>query len=272
MSKKTKILFTDLDETLLNSDKSISQENLDAIKCMINHGHKFVISTGRPLKSALLLAEEYDFIAPGFYISSFNGGQIYDCYEKKTIYTASISLTFVRKLFDEAYQRGLHVHTYSSDYVVSEHLTEMLQYYTSVIKVPYTVVDSVTDYLTEDPFKIIVADTDHAKLEAFRAEMKPLYEPGLNSVFSNPCLLEYGNPEATKGNAIRHICSFFDIPVANSVAAGDEENDISMIDVAGVGVVMCNGKESVKSHGDYITEHDNNHHGIKEIIDKFILT
>ena len=52
--EKTKILFTDLDETLLSSDKTISKENLEAIRKMTEAGHKFVISTGRPLQSALL--------------------------------------------------------------------------------------------------------------------------------------------------------------------------------------------------------------------------
>lgn len=270
--EKTKILFTDLDETLLSSDKTISKENLEAIRKMTEAGHKFVISTGRPLQSALLLAREYNFIAPGFYVSSFNGGLIYDCYEQKTLSTASIPLPLVRTIFDEAKKRSIHVHTYSKEAVIAERDSEMLRHYVRVIKLPSLIVDSVTDYLDYEPLKVIVADLhDHEMLEDFRQTMKPVLEPALNSVFSNPSLLEYGNPAATKGNAVKSICEYFNIPIENSIAAGDEENDITMIDVAGVGVAMCNGKENVKRHGDYITEHDNNHHGIKEIIEKFIL-
>ena len=84
MNTDTKILFTDLDDTLLTSSKEISQTNLSAIDRLLEAGHKFVFNTGRPIQSALPLAIKYNFVKPGFYISSFNGGLIYDCYEKKT--------------------------------------------------------------------------------------------------------------------------------------------------------------------------------------------
>ena len=55
----------------------------------------------------------------------------------------------------------------------------------------------------------------------------------------------------------------------NAVAAGDEENDISMIEAAGVGVAMANATPRLKECADYITEQDNDHDGIAEVIDKF---
>ncbi|MCR5406711.1 MAG: Cof-type HAD-IIB family hydrolase, partial [Lachnospiraceae bacterium] len=57
MSKK--ILFTDLDGTLLDSNKNISPEDLEAIKELTASGHKFVISTGRPIQSAVKIAQRY---------------------------------------------------------------------------------------------------------------------------------------------------------------------------------------------------------------------
>ena len=76
---KTRILFTDLDGTLLDSYKNISDQNLQAIDKMIKAGHKFVISTGRPIQSAILIAKRYGWDGDGYYISSYNGGLIYDC-------------------------------------------------------------------------------------------------------------------------------------------------------------------------------------------------
>ncbi len=57
----------------------------------------------------------------------------------------------------------------------------------------------------------------------------------------------------------------------NSIAAGDEENDISMIEAAAIGVCMANGNPAVKKLADYVTQNDNNHDGIAEVIQKFIL-
>ena len=70
---------------------------------------------------------------------------------------------------------------------------------------------------------------------------------------------------------MKHLCEYLNIPIENSVAAGDEENDTTMLEVAGVGAAMANGIDITKNAADYITEHDNNHDGISEIIEKFIL-
>lgn len=273
MTTDKKILFSDLDGTLLNSEKNINKTDLAAIRKMTANGHKFVIATGRPIQSALKIAERYDFVTPGFYIASFNGGLIYDCYKKTTIEKHTVPLKIVRHLFDEAAKAGLHCHTYSRTHVISEHDTEALKHYTKHIGMPSLVVDDVTAALTEEPVKLIVISLKgRIELTAFREKLAPWESGKLSSTFSSDILLEYANPNSTKGNAVKFLCNYFGIPITYAIAAGDEENDISMIDAAGCGVVMCNGTDITKAHADYITEHDNDHGGIAEIIEKFILT
>lgn len=266
-----KILFTDLDATLLTDQKDIEPEVLDAIHAMSKKGHKFVLASGRPLASVLQLAEKYGFTQSGFYITSFNGALIYDCYEQKELRRIGIPHSRVRAVFDAAKERGIHVHTYTDTHVLTEKMSDMLLYYCEHIGLPYRIVDDVIKELDFEPQKIIVAALDdHALLETFREEMRPILEPALSSVFSNPRLLEYGNPDSTKGAALRFLCSYCNIPVENSVAAGDEENDIPMIEAAGIGVAMANAKESVKKAADFVTVNDNNHGGMKEIIERFL--
>lgn len=74
-----------------------------------------------------------------------------------------------------------------------------------------------------------------------------------------------------KGVAIRYLCNFLDISTDNTIAVGDEQNDITMIQNANIGVVVANAVEEAKRVADYITEHDNNHDAIAEVIEKFIL-
>lgn len=268
-----KILFSDLDGTLLNSQKEISQTNLDAIRKMTEEGHKFVIATGRPIQSAIRIAQEYGFITPGFYIASYNGGLIYDCYEKKTIQKYTVPLPYIRYLFDEAAKEGLHCHTYSRTHVVSEHQTDALDHYTKHIGMPGLVVDDVLSALDEEPVKLIVISLDgRGQLAAFRDRLAPWADERLFSTFSSDILLEYANLSSTKGCAVQFLCEYFHIPIENAIAAGDEENDITMIDAAGIGVVMQNGTASTKQHADYITERDNDHDGIAEIVEKFVLS
>ena len=74
-----------------------------------------------------------------------------------------------------------------------------------------------------------------------------------------------------KGFAVRWFCDYLGIPIENSVAAGDAQNDVEMLKAAHVGAVMCNAFPGIAEYGNYVTEHDNNHDGVAEIIHKFIL-
>ena len=114
-----KILFTDLDGTLLDDNKDISAEDMSAIRKMIAAGHKFVMTTGRPLTSVKKLASRYGFLEAGFYLVSFNGGLIYDCESQEAILTRYIPVEEVKAIMDAAHACGMHAHTYSGDLVVS---------------------------------------------------------------------------------------------------------------------------------------------------------
>lgn len=270
--KSTKILFTDLDGTLLDDQKNISRHSLDTIKRMTDAGHKLVLCSGRPINSVLAVSEQFGFTGPGFYVVSYNGGLIYDCYEKKTILHSPLSFDCVKYLFDQAEQEGLHVHTYSDTHIISLHDTPELAHYCEHIKMPTLVTDDILGILDEEPMKLIVMDLNgRSRLEAFRAKLSSWAEGKVSSTFSSPVLLEYGSPVSSKGNAVKYLCEYLNIPIENSVAAGDEENDTTMLEVAGVGAAMANGIDITKNAADYITEHDNNHDGISEIIEKFIL-
>ena len=267
-----KILFTDLDGTLLDSGKNISPANLNAIDRMIKGGHKFVIATGRPIQSAIQISRRYGWTGEGYYIASYNGGLIYDCNEDKALVRFPVKMEYVRHILDEAKASGIHAHTYDDVNVVSEKDTPELAAYCKGIMVPPVVVDDATAYLKSEPIKVIaISNGSHAVLDPFRNRLAPYCEGRLATVFSNPMLLEFENPRSTKGQAVSFMCSHFNIPLSDSIAVGDEENDISMIRTAGLGVAMANATDEVKAIAGYVTENDNDHDGISEIIYKFIL-
>ena len=90
--------------------------------------------------------------------------------------------------------------------------------------------------------------------------------------FSSREFLEVVPKGINKGNAVRAYCDMFHIPAANTVAAGDEQNDLPMILAAGVGCAAANAVDEVKAGADYVTENDNNHSAVAEIIRKFMLS
>ena len=282
-----KILFTDLDGTLLDDNKDISQRDFDSINRMIAQGHKFVVTTGRPLVSAKRIAEKYGFVQPGFYLVSFNGGLIYDCGTGESILTRRISVDDVKFIMDAAFRAGMHAHTYAGDLVVSEHETEQLKTYCRQMQMDYVVVKDIREYfgtistgtvpgspinvVVKPPIKVnIITPLDHSSLVDFRAEMRKTTAEKLFDVFSKPEMLEFSDLKSNKGDAVRFMADFYKVPLADTIAVGDEENDCPMIEAAGVGVAVANASQVAKDAADYVTECDNNHSALTEVIEKFV--
>ncbi len=88
---------------------------------------------------------------------------------------------------------------------------------------------------------------------------------------SCPEYLEFNHPEANKGNGVKVLTDMLNIPIEQVLAIGDSFNDISMLDVAGLGVAVANAPDEVKAHADFITL-PNNHDGVAHAIEKFILS
>lgn len=283
-----KILFSDLDGTLLTDDKQILDKDMAAIERMLAAGHKFLITTGRPLYSAKQLAQKYGFFKPGFFLVSFNGGLIYDCGTGEAILTRNISVDEAKFIMDEAHRNGFHAHTYAGDLVISEYETEQLKNYCSIMGMDFLIVNDIREYFGQSnvqaavpnapinvvikpPIKVnVITPLDHSSLLDFRAEMRKTTEGKLFDVFSKPEMLEFSDLKTNKGDAVRFMADFYNVPLSETIACGDEENDCPMIQAAGVGVAMANASETAKSCADYITKCDNNHGGIAEIIEKFV--
>ena len=266
-----KIVFMDLDGTLFTDDKRISPKDLDAINRAMDAGHKMVFNTGRPIMSVLPTAEEYGLDRAGFLISSFNGGLIYDCGSRSTLMEHHLDMGTVRYFMDEAVKSGLHCHTYSETNVISEKDTKELEFYTKRIKVPGLVTDDFTKAVSKPPIKIIVMCLEgRERLEKFRREHED-YARDLYTTFSDDRLLEYSHRLTNKGEAVRFLCDHLGIAREDSIGIGDEENDLPMIEAAGIGVCMKNGSALLMEKAGYVTEHTNNGSGVAEVIEKFVL-
>lgn len=269
-----KILFTDLDDTLLDNDKNVAPEDVDTIKEMLGRGHRFVIATGRPIYSAKKVAKKLGLYRDGIYIVASNGGVIYDCSQEKIIHADTLDIALVDVMFKSAMAENKHIHTYTDDYVVSMRKTLSLEIYSKKISMPYKILDKIPEDLPAPPPKLVIMSIEEGSrkiLEDFEKRHAETVKGRAVSVFSNDFLLEYLPVGVSKGRAVTGLCEMLGIPVADSVAVGDEANDIPMIDAAGVGAVMKNGTDEAKSHALYVTDRTNNECGVSEVIRKFIL-
>lgn len=266
-----KLLFTDLDGTLLNNDSQVSPGTKAFLDDFLQAGNKLILSSGRPLLSILEVKEKAGLTQPGIFLTCSNGALIYDCDRSCSVLEKRLSLSYVPYLQQQADKYNLHIQTYRTDAIVSPAEDEEIQYYRRKIHLPLIVSPVLRDALTEGPFKMLAISLhDHDKLEAFRNSISGWAENKVRTIYSNDMYLELFDWNAGKGSAVRFLCDYFHVPASDSYAAGDADNDISMLMAAGTGIAMQNAADSVKQKADVITGLDNHHDGLADTMRRLL--
>ena len=266
-----KLLFTDLDGTLLNNDSMVSPDTKTFLDEFIAAGNKLILSSGRPKDSVLEVKNDAGLTQPGILLSCYNGAQIYDCDSHRSIMEKKLPLPYISYLQKQASDYGVHIHTYTEDSIVSPADNEEVRFYRRRIHLPLIISPSLSDALTEEPCKMIAINLhDHSRLEAFRMGIADWAEDKIQTIFSNDMYLELFRHDAGKGNALRFLCDYFGVSLSDAYAAGDADNDISMLQAAGTGIAMLNATDSVKQAADIITELDNDNDGLAKIMRKLL--
>ena len=265
---KTKILFTDMDGTLLNKQKEVTPYTREVLEKWCQAGHKFVLCSGRDINNLKSVWKSLSLNYPGMYLIGYNGGQIYDCEQDKTLYRIGLSHSQVAHIKETADSFGIHFHTYSETCIVSPKADEGLTYYQRFINTPTVIAPDIFTVLDVEPCKcLLIERKDTAKLEQLRLTLLPWAEKeGITLAYSNPYYLEVFPSRSGKGAAVLKLCELLNMNPLFSIAAGDAENDISMIEKAGLGIAMANATESVKNTATTITEYDNDHDGLAHTI------
>lgn len=268
-----KIIVCDLDETLISKDRTISQENIQAIRQATEKGVIFVPCTGRGYNSVHNTTKELGlFGKEGQYVISYNGGAITENKDEKLLYFQGIT-------FEEAsslYKKGLTyehicIHIYTPDRVwVRNFYPEEVEYLAN--RQPCTEIfsDDIDFLKGKEIVKAIYMNTDYTYLKKIEAEIADL-TTNLDVSFSSNRYMEFNRKGVSKGNGLQRLCNLLHVDIQDTIAIGDNYNDLSMIKAAGLGVGVANTAEGMKKECDCITEHDCNHSAIAEVIHKFIL-
>ena len=268
---KKRLLFLDLDGTLLNDAKEITPGNREALERTLQRGHGVIITTGRPLKSALAQARRLGLDKPGCYTIAYNGAMVYDWSKQDKMFARALSKDSVIRVFEQANKIGEHIQTYDSYDVLVEPRgdDEAVRRYCKMVSMTHRVIDDIHTDLQEDPVKCLVIN--YEKKEGLLKMQDWIREnmPEMDCFFSCEQFLEVVPKGMNKGEAVKMLCKKLDVEIENAVACGDAANDLAMLKAAGIGVAMINGADEVKAVADYITTRDNNHDGVAEAADKF---
>ena len=230
-------------------------------------GNKLVLSSGRPRDSVLEVKNNAGLTQSGILLICNNGTLVYDCDLHKPILEKTMPLSYVSHLQKEADALGLHIQTYTQDSIVCREEDEEIRFYRRRIHLPLILAGDYASTLTAEPYKMLAIELrDHEKLLAYCDRIANWAKDKIAYIFSNEWYLELFVKDAGKGNAVRFVCDYFGVPLSDAYAAGDADNDISMIQAAGTGIAMANAAPEVKEAADIVTRLSNDKDGLAECI------
>lgn len=268
--RRKNILFTDMDGTLLLNDSTISPQMKIAIDKLTAAGHQFVLSSGRPLPSIIEQKVKFGLNYSNIWIISNNGGIIYDCNNERIIRNIKLSSDIISQVVKIADDNHVHAHGYTESEIVGYEDDDELKYYRRKIHMPFVATDDIAKRLKEGSYKIeIIHLSNKAILKKVESELIEKLSDKIDVFFSNDQYLEVMPKGVNKGEAILFLQNYLSFPHSHTFAAGDADNDLPMIEAAAHGIAMQNASENVKKAADIITECDNDHNGLIEVIDKY---
>ncbi|MCC8082521.1 MAG: Cof-type HAD-IIB family hydrolase [Lachnospiraceae bacterium] len=294
-----KMFFLDLDGTTLRDDKTIPEENITAIRGAVDRGHYVAIATGRSTVSALPIAKQLGMLRKGCFLISYNGTKILTLAHMELLRELFLPVEDAAYLFAEAERYRIHVQAYGGDEILARRESPELHFYAGQSNMDYRIIpglyaadefsfrmpstvdfkpavtpkscESINAVSVTTPKVLLASLKDRTLLEKFREDHREWESGRCVSFFSAPEYLEYCPLHGTKADGIDFFENYLGIAHENTVAMGDEENDLAMIRAAGVGVAMPNAAESIRRCADFVPEHDNNTAGVAEVIRRFTL-
>lgn len=276
MFKYQGIIALDLDGTLLNSNKELSNVNYETLKKAYEKGWAIVPTTGRFYDAMPEVIKQMPFIE---YVIVINGAEVVDLNEHKTIYKAEIPhkqaieiMTYLDQypLIYDCFEGGAAFMTSAFKDKIDEMASN--PHYRKMLRELRKDVDELKEYLK-------VAKKDVQKIQFFTNDsslrldlMQALPNKFDDLVISSSVIdnVEINHYKANKGDALLALADYLNVDKNKTIAFGDGLNDASMLKKAKLGIVMANASDEVKMLGDYITlscDED----GVAKGIEKYIL-
>lgn len=263
------IIVLDLDGTLTNRDKIITEKTKKSLMELQRRGKKVVLASGRPTYGVMPLAEELRLEEYGGYILSFNGGCIMDCRTRETVFKRELPVGSNRKIIGLAKEEGVDILTYEKSMIITDNPDcPYTKKESAVNHLKIKKIEDMEAYVTFSVPKFLMLDDGD-----FLAMVEPRVKAALGKHFSvyrsEPYFLEILPKGIDKAQSLERLLEVLGMTREEMIACGDGYNDLSMIQYAGLGVAMENAVLPVRNAADYVTR-SNNDDGIAHVVEKFM--
>lgn len=274
---KCKLVCVDMDGTLLTSSKNVSEANKNAIKKAYKKGVEVVITTGRVFANADYYSKLIGVKSP---IIASNGAIIRGK-NNEIIYKNPMKIEKMEAILKVCRKLKIKVNFHTSNSIIcgSKFVYILVKYLflksmrnsnNGKLELKYIPnYESLNKFInSNEVIRCEIININSKRIGKLKSELKKL--DGIEVVGSTDRNIEVTSKSVSKGNAVKILADTYHIKREEIITIGDSENDLSMIEYGGLGVVMGNGNEKAKRIADYITD-TNYNDGVAKVINKFIL-
>ena len=240
------LIAIDSDGTLRKNDGTITEKTKLAIKKQIGKGNIVVICTARPRYHTLEISED---VGISNYLISSNGSEVFDIKENKIIWSSYIDKEKCKLLYEYANKNNIRIMFVLDN---SEYVTEFTRNDNQILLND----ENFNDVFESNVKQIMAIDKDKEKIDEFKKIVKSKYKMNIldsSNKKSEESWFSIISNNASKGIALKKISEYLNIPIENTIAIGNDRNDISMFEIAGVSVAVNNASKSIKNKVDYVT-------------------
>lgn len=268
-----KNIFIDIDGTILNSSGQATKRTLDALSNLKSHNIDWFVCTGR---SRQLCKEIVGTLKPSRYLISATGTDIFDLKENRIIYQKFLPIRSVIKIFEIAKKNNLISWFENGDSSYTNMTTdknpgtiEIHENYVDFFK-HHRVTQIVLKHKNFETMNNVRNEILKLKNVAFVAQSERFTNQNAQEYPSCSTYLNVTALHQSKGNGVKKLCKYLNIPLSTTICIGDSDNDISMIKIADLGLAMGNSRESVKPYADKILK-TNDEDGVAEFLEQNFL-
>lgn len=269
-----KLIICDLDETLLTTNKKITPKSIEAIKKAMDKGVKFIPATGRGytcIDDTLNALDLYD--KEQEYVISNNGAIITENKDFRHLTFQGLTWEVAKQIISFGLARKLCVQVFTARDIYTFNINEDEKEWLFMFK-PDAILCEGEDFAFLEEMelvKVMYQNTDIPYLQSLVPELSDSIKENTTISYSSNRYMEFTANGISKGSALQELSRLLNVKLEEMIAIGDNHNDFSMLEVAGLSAAVGNALPHIKEMCDYVAENDNNHDAVAEIIEKFIL-
>lgn len=262
-----KMLVLDVDDTLLNSDHVISEKTFTKLMDFQKAGHILVLASGRPKASLIQTALDLKLDHYDSHIISYNGADVTTVQNNLSLFNQPLDPKDQPEIVKFIQANDLIVIGYHGDGIKADRPNDYSHIESELTGLDYEYDPTYFEQndLAQPKFMGVGAP---AIVQDLHKQLNNRFNEATYVTTSKPFYLEFMHKDVSKGQSLLRLCDHLGIDIKDVIAVGDSNNDVTMIETAGLGVAMGNATDELKGLADFVTD-SNDEDGIIRVIDEF---